>query len=59
MCSIQLDHLFAAVVWIANQSLPGGIDDKVQILQRNLTNQYRTVIWDFGHTHATFATLDS
>jgi hypothetical protein len=28
--SVQFDNVFAAVGWIADEALPGGIDDKIE-----------------------------
>ena len=56
--SVQLDHLFATVFRVADQALPRGVDDKIQILQRNLADQDGAVVGQFRDTHAAFTVLD-
>ena len=56
--SVQLDHLFATVFRIADQALPQGVDDEIQVLQRNLADQHGAVIGHFRDTYPAFAALD-
>src|SRR5579884_4089832 len=43
----QVDHIFAAVFRIADQTLVDGIDNPVHIFQWNEPNQHRAVVREF------------
>ena len=55
--SIQFQYLFAPVFRIADELLAFGIDDKIQSLQRNLPDQYRTIIRNLDHVTNAIASL--
>jgi hypothetical protein len=46
--SSGLDHMLAAVLGVADQSLAAWIDDPVHQFERDLSDYYRTVIRNFG-----------
>ena len=50
--SVQLDHLFAAVVGVAHKTLPRGIDDEIQVFERDLSDQDGTVVGQIDTTEA-------
>ena len=58
LVSKQVDHLFAAVVWIADQPLADRIDDEVEAFQRDLPDQHRAIVRDLGHVDAAIAALN-
>ncbi len=56
--SVQLKHVLPAMGWVANEALTARVDDKVQIFEWNLSNQYGHRIRYLHYVGRALAPLD-
>jgi hypothetical protein len=56
--SKEIDHVFAAVLGIADQFATDGIHDEIEHFERNLADESGAVVGDIGDVNCAVATLD-
>src|SRR5436189_266009 len=56
--SVQLQHVLAAVGRVADQALAAGVDDEVEKLEWDLTDQHRHIVGNFHDVGCAIAALD-
>jgi hypothetical protein len=47
--SENIDHVFAVVLWVADEALSDGIDDEIEAFERDLADEDGAIIGDFGN----------
>src|SRR4051812_40255178 len=54
---MELEDLFTTMLWAANHLPLSHVDDEIQCLPRELTDQDRTIIGEFCHIHGALSSL--